>query len=114
MQVPIVAAVVAEMLQRESIALQKGMNFRVRGGAAGYSIILMSIRKGAPYQDQWHDEGSPYPHAGMLEYEGHDLRLLACHYSVGWPIDSKIDPSCGLIAIPSIRPDGSFRWNHCS
>lgn len=61
-----------EMVQREGIALQKGMNFRVRGGAAGYSIILMSVRKGAPYQDQWHDEGSADPHAGMLEYEGHD------------------------------------------
>jgi hypothetical protein len=26
----------------------------------------MSVRKGAPYQDQWHEE------SGMLEYEGHD------------------------------------------
>lgn len=62
-----------EMVQRESLALQKGMNFRVRGGTAGYSIILMSVRKGAPYQDKWHDEDSGGPHAGMLEYEGHDL-----------------------------------------
>jgi hypothetical protein len=62
-----------EMVQREGIALQKGMNFRVRGGAAGYSIVLMSVRKGAPYQDQWHDELAGGPHAGMLEYEGHDL-----------------------------------------
>src|SRR5437763_440731 len=61
-----------DMVQREGIALQKGMNFRVRGGAAGYSIILMSVRKGAPYNDQWHDETTPGPHAGMLEYEGHD------------------------------------------
>lgn len=61
------------MLQREGISLQRGMNFRVRGGTAGYSIILMSVRKGAPYQDQWHDESSGSPHAGMLEYEGHDL-----------------------------------------
>lgn len=58
-----------DMLSREGIALQKGMNFRVRGGAAGYSIILMSVRKNAPYQDQWHDSGK---HTGMLEYEGHD------------------------------------------
>src|SRR5688572_11848337 len=58
------------MLQREQIALQKGMNFRVRGGAAGYSSILMSVRKGAPYQDQWPDPGD---HAGLLEYEGHDI-----------------------------------------
>ncbi len=61
-----------DMVQRESLALQKGMNFRVRGGAAGYSIILMSVRWGAPYQDKWHDENSGGPHAGMLEYEGHD------------------------------------------
>jgi hypothetical protein len=37
-----------EMTHREGIALQKGMNFRVRGGSAGYSIILKSVRKGAP------------------------------------------------------------------
>lgn len=59
-----------DMVQREGISLQRGMNFRVRGGAAGYSIILMSVRKGAPYHDQWHDSG---PHAGLLEYEGHDV-----------------------------------------
>lgn len=58
-----------DMVQREGSALQKGMNFQVRGGTAGYSIILMSVRKGAPYEDKWHDGG---PHAGMLEYEGHD------------------------------------------
>ena len=61
-----------EMVQREGIALQKGMNFRVRGGIAGYSIVLMSVRKGAPYQDQWHDTSDAGPYAGMLEYEGHD------------------------------------------
>lgn len=64
------------MVQREGIALQKGMNFRVRGGVAGYSIILMSVRKGAPYQDQWHDDSVVGPHAGMLEYEGHDVPRL--------------------------------------
>jgi len=52
------------IVQREGIALQKGMNFRVRGGAAGYSIILMSVRKGAPYQDQWHDQSITGPYAG--------------------------------------------------
>lgn len=62
-----------DMVQREGIALQKGMNFRVRAGAAGYSIILMSVRRGAPYQDKWHDESNSGPHAGMLEYEGHDV-----------------------------------------
>lgn len=61
------------MINREGVSLQKGMNFRVRAGAAGYSIILMSVRKGAPYQDQWHDDSEQGPHAGMLEYEGHDV-----------------------------------------
>lgn len=66
----------ADMGHREGISLQKGMNFRVRGGAAGYSIILMSVRKGAPYHDQWHDDAAVGPHAGMLEYEGHDTPLI--------------------------------------
>ena len=61
-----------DMIQREGLALQRGMNFRVRAGTSGYSIILMSVRKGAPYQDQWHDQTADDPHAGMLEYEGHD------------------------------------------
>ncbi len=39
------------MSHREGLALQKGMNFRVRGGAAGYSIILMSVRKSAPVSE---------------------------------------------------------------
>jgi hypothetical protein len=56
-----------DMVQREGIALQKGMNFHVRAGLAGYSIILMSVRKNAPYQDQWHAD------EGVLEYEGHDV-----------------------------------------
>ncbi len=62
-----------DMAQREALALQRGMNFQVRSGAAGYSIILMSLRKNAPYQDQWHDEDSDHPLAGLLEYKGHDL-----------------------------------------
>jgi len=52
-----------EMLRREEIVLQRGMNFRAK---PNYSIILMSVRKGAPYNDRWHDD------TGLLEYEGHD------------------------------------------
>jgi len=44
--------------------LQRGMNFRVK---PHYSIILMSVRKGAPYKDRWHED------TGLLEYEGHDV-----------------------------------------
>lgn len=57
-----------DMIQREQLSLQKGMNFRVR---RGYSILLMSVRKGAPYQDQWHDDKN------LLEYEGHDRQRQA-------------------------------------
>ena len=53
----------ADIVKREDIMLQRGMNFRVK---QNYSIILMSVRKGAPYKDQWHEE------TGLLEYEGHD------------------------------------------
>ena len=34
--------------------LQRGMNYRLRNG---YSIILMSLRRGAPYADRVEDEG---------------------------------------------------------
>lgn len=53
----------ADIIKREEIMLQRGMNFRIK---PHYSIILMSVRKGAPYRDRWHDD------TGLLEYEGHD------------------------------------------
>ncbi len=40
------------------------MNFRSRGRP---NIILMSVRKGAPYRDQFEGEGR------VLVYEGHDV-----------------------------------------
>lgn len=52
-----------EMCQREGINLQRGMNFRVNGD---HSVILMSVRPGAPYQDAVSDDGTE------LIYEGHD------------------------------------------
>lgn len=53
-----------EMCAREGVNLQRGMNYRLRGG---YSVILMSIRANAPYADRLEDEGS------TLIYEGHDV-----------------------------------------
>ncbi len=53
----------ADMCSREGGMLQRGMNFR-RGNE--YSIILMSLRPNAPYDDQLEDEGA------TLIYEGHD------------------------------------------
>ena len=51
------------MCQREGTSLQRGMNFRLNGG---HSILLMSVRPNAPYQDQVIEDGS------VLIYEGHD------------------------------------------
>jgi hypothetical protein len=52
------------MCKEEGASLQKGMNFRLRGGA---SVILMSVRHGAPYADRVEDDGA------VLIYEGHDI-----------------------------------------
>ena len=52
-----------EMCQREGTSLQRGMNFRLRGG---HSVVLMSVRPNAPYQDVLLDDGA------VLIYEGHD------------------------------------------
>lgn len=54
----------AEMCIEEGVSLQKGMNFRIKGGT---TVILMSLRKGAPYADQVEDNGE------TLIYEGHDV-----------------------------------------
>jgi hypothetical protein len=52
-----------QMCQNEGTSLQRGMNFRLKGG---HSVILMSVRPNSPYQDRVLDEGA------TLIYEGHD------------------------------------------
>lgn len=52
-----------EMCQREGASLQRGMNYRLGGM---YSVVLMSLRPGAPYRDSVEDEGT------VLIYEGHN------------------------------------------
>jgi HNH endonuclease len=54
----------AEMCLEEGVSLQRGMNFRLKGGV---SVILMSLRKGAPYADEVKENGN------ILIYEGHDV-----------------------------------------
>src|ERR1044071_9979822 len=54
-----------EMCQREGLSLQRGMNFNCGGN---HSVILMSVRPGAPYNDRLEDGGT------TLIYEGHDQR----------------------------------------
>lgn len=53
-----------EMCDAENVqVLQKGMSFRLR---PSYSVILMSRRSNAPYQDKVREDGI------TIEYEGHD------------------------------------------
>ncbi len=51
------------MCSREGTSLQRGMNFGLGGN---HSVILMSVRPGAPYRDRFEGDGS------TLIYEGHD------------------------------------------
>ena len=54
-----------EMCDAENVqTLQRGMNFRLN---PRYSVILMSRRSNAPYQDQVYDDGI------TIKYEGHDI-----------------------------------------
>lgn len=52
------------MCQEEDASLQQGMNF---GGGSRPSIILMSRRPGAPYDDRIEEDGR------VLIYEGHNM-----------------------------------------
>lgn len=54
-----------EMCDREKKqTLQRGMNYRLN---RQYSVILMSQRSNAPYNDRLHNDGV------TIEYEGHDV-----------------------------------------
>ena len=52
-----------QMCRREGVSLQRGMNYRL---GRDHSVILMSVRPGAPYQDRFEDDGA------TIIYEGHD------------------------------------------
>jgi hypothetical protein len=53
-----------DMCREEGVNLQRGMNFHLRGLG---SVILMSLRPGAPYADHVEEEGR------ILVYEGHAI-----------------------------------------
>jgi hypothetical protein len=55
----------AEMSEKEGLSLQRGMNFRPNG--KDYSIFLMSVREGSPYNDGFDEKGE------KLIYEGEDI-----------------------------------------
>jgi HNH endonuclease len=52
-----------QMCALENMNMRRGMNFRPRGRT---SVLLMSVRPGAPYKDRVEDNGK------TLIYEGHD------------------------------------------
>ncbi len=54
-----------EMCDNENVqTVQRGMNYRLN---PNYSVILMSLRKNAPYNDRVSNDGM------SIEYEGHDV-----------------------------------------
>ena len=57
-----------EMCRREGVSLQRGMNYRLHGK---HSVILMSTRPNAPYEDHVEDDGR------VLIYEGHNENKTA-------------------------------------
>lgn len=79
-----------DMCRAEGVNLQRGMNFRLRDG---YSVILMSVRPGAPYADRVEEGGK------TLIYEGHDVSLRR-----GGPIPKSVNQ-------PRRNPGGSLTQN---
>ena len=53
-----------QMCDHENASLQRGMNFRLN---PTHSVVLMSVRSGAPYDDEIQDDGQ------VLIYEGHNV-----------------------------------------
>lgn len=79
-----------EMCMEEGVNLQRGMNFRL---GTTYSVILMSERPGAPYEDYTEDEGR------TLIYEGHDV------------INQRGGPDPKEVDQPMYNPSGTLAQN---
>ena len=88
------------MCKVEGVNLQRGMNFRLKGNS---SVILMSVRRGAPYADRVEDSGS------ILVYEGHDVPTNERN-----PMPKAVDqPGCnpnGLAASPKLQLIGELKF----
>jgi hypothetical protein len=79
-----------EMCSTVGVNLQRGMNFRLRDAE---TVILMSLRPGAPYSDRIEDDGR------ILIYEGHDVSRTA----------GVLDPK--TVDQPKRNPGGSLTQN---
>lgn len=78
-----------EMCLEEGYSLQRGMNFKVNGGI---SVILMSLRKNAPYADRVEENGK------VLIYEGHD-------------VPRNLSDSPKQVDQPRVTPNGTLTQN---
>jgi len=82
------------MCQREGVgSLQHGMHYRI---GRNHSVLLMSLRKGAPYADQIIDDGK------VLVYEGHDATRTA-----GRPDPKNVDQPLAT-DLGTLTPNGKF------
>ena len=79
-----------DMCRIEGVNLQRGMNYRLHGD---YSVILMSLRHGAPYADKVEENGH------VLIYEGHDVPKT----------DANLNPKA--IDQQMSNPNGKFTQN---
>ena len=79
-----------DLCKEEGVNLQRGMNFHLRGKS---SVILMSVRAGAPYADRIEENGR-----GLI-YEGHDVPRI-----VGGPNPKSVNQ-------PMTNPSGSLTQN---
>jgi HNH endonuclease len=79
-----------EMCRREGASLQQGMNYALGNN---HSVILMSLRRNAPYKDRIEDDGT------VLLYEGHD-----CPKNSDLPNPKRADQ-------PEYFPSGSLTQN---
>ena len=79
-----------EMCAEFGVNLQRGMNYRLKGKE---SIILMSLRRGAPYADRIEEGGR------VIVYEGHDLSRID-----GGPEPKDVDQ-------PEFLPSGRLTQN---
>jgi len=79
-----------EMCANFGVNLQRGMNFRLKGNE---SLILMSLRQGAPYADRFEEGGR------VIVYEGHDTPRIQ-----GGPEPKQVDQ-------PEFLPSGKLTQN---
>ncbi|MFC1947102.1 HNH endonuclease [Chloroflexota bacterium] len=79
-----------EMCNEEGVNLQRGMNYHLHGNL---SVILMSLRRNAPYADRVESDGK------VLIYEGHDVPKTPAS-----PIPKVVDQ-------PMYNPTGTLTQN---